>query len=52
MVVDSTASLMAALHRNENAVEDVRTTIDELRALGVPVVLIRHNVNAGRDPKV
>ena len=43
---------MAALHRNENAVEDVRTTIDELRALGVPVVLIRHNVNAGRDPKV
>ena len=52
VVVDSTASLMTSLHRNENAVEDVRTTIDELRALGVPVVLIRHNVNAGRDPKL
>ena len=52
VVVDSTASLMAGLGRNENAVDDVRCTIDELRGLGVAVVLIRHNVNAGTDSKL
>ena len=52
VVVDSTASLMAGLGRNENSVDDVRRTIDELRGLGVAVVLVRHNVNAGTDSKL
>ena len=52
LVIDSVASLMASLERNENSVEDVRRTIDALRGLGVPVVLIRHNVNAGSDTKL
>ncbi len=50
-VIDSAASMMTALGRNENAVEDVRRTIDEIRAWGLSTALIRHNVNAGRDPK-
>jgi hypothetical protein len=52
LVIDSAASLMTALGRNENAVEDVRRTIDEIRAWSLSTVLIRHNVNAGRDPKM
>ena len=51
VVIDSAASLMAGLGRKENSVEDVRATLDEFRQWGVPVVLVRHNVNAGNDPR-